>query len=141
MSLNTEYLGETIWYSENEDKWECHALSLSEAKLSTLKAKIADRDKAMRRVKRVAAFYIHYTGIDPVAITLRIDATHCWIEKKDGRREKVSYADLVLATPDNSKLIDDYLALRVATQAANRTLSQKLAAIPRIAREDLEQSS
>ncbi len=149
--IGTTYNGHEITFSEGDEVWECRELGLSAPKLSTLKAKLDEIERAARRVDAVPVYFLGdgygIQRLTPAVVTL-LDENHekslvpkvfiILNEGRQARRMKVPIDRVAPRTPEAKAAFEAYTAADQAAHKARSEAERASKAIPRIAVADLK---
>lgn len=123
MSIETKYKGYKIEYNETMDKWDIDIAGTTKSRsaLSDAKKYIDALEKKTKKFVPVSGFLdlrraLFTSNMDvgagrfvPVKITSVASKQYgdlvVWIKTEDKRRKRVRTSDVVLATPENAKLM------------------------------------
>ncbi|WP_375188446.1 hypothetical protein [Sphingobium yanoikuyae] len=148
--IETEYNGQRIHYSENEDLWRCDLLDFKAKTLTAIKSKISKWLADARRVGNVPVIYVGSTytpEFKEAQVVLKDDdGKHVWIMVNKMRggvssnqgREKVKLETIMADTPENRARIAAYRAKQEEARKINAEQRELLEAMPRLTMEAFE---
>lgn len=134
--VKTEYKGIEITYGATTDKWEFEVAGLEKTAATLREARGIIDTRLKKTFERFDAWRFEGDKWVKVIVTSfaenwRGEITEAWVS--DGtRRAKVAAASLVLDTPDNVALIEEWVALRNERDSVVGNLRKKEEAMVRV---------